>query len=874
MKLHFFISRAGEDNAWGKWISKVLEKEGHTTVIQDFDFRPGHNILHQMKLAEEKADHFIAVLSPHYLTKPFTLKELYSGLADDPVGEKRLVIPVRVADCKVPRLIQDLSYIDFVGKDKKQCRRALLEGILPKRTTQQAEFPGQTPAPIECRTSVQRLPVANPNLFGRATQLKWLEKAWADRRTNVAQIVAPGGTGKTALMTRWYRRHLENATIFGWSFYSQGTGEKTEASSYEFFTEALRWFGINAGTTDSIYFKVDQLAARLRRERILLILDGIEPLQDASGNLRDMGLKRLLQELAARNAGLVLCTTRVGLRDLQLEDPIVRSLDLENLDPSNGARYLAHLGVRADDESELRAASESYGNHALALTLLGTYLATFCGGDIRRRTDIRELQVAETAPGQHARKVMAGYERLYAGQPELEILRALGYFDRPAEPDALALVLPKMSGLAYRASLQRLLEARLILSADPARSLDCHPLIREYFAKEATHEGHGRLYEHYVKQVQERPKDDPFRFIAPEFRTIEAMAPLLHAIYHGCKADRHQDALAIYRRIKGDLAYYFGAFGIDLSLLSGFFETPWTVPLRSLSETEGPRLLHCAGFSLRASGRLAEAIEPMRRAAEGLVRAEDWDAAALVHAQLSDIQLILGNVSEAIGTGRKAVEFADRSRTVIRCVASRAFLAHALHQVGEIDSALRLFVEAERIQATHVHGEPFLFSFSGYLYDELLLDMGQVDKVLSRHNGFTGPAGRPLDAGLERLAIGRTFPPGSDDAMQFLNKAVGYLRRAGSIHVLPRALLCRGTPRDLEEAYRIAQRSGMRLYLADYHLACARLLEDKAHLDEAERLIHETGYHLRDGSLNKLKAELNLNVPARKRATSRRTSSA
>jgi len=92
--------------------------------------------------------------------------------------------------------------------------------------------------------------------------------------------------------------------------------------------------------------------------------------------------------------------------------------------------------------------------------------------------------------------------------------------------------------------------------------------------------------------------------------------------------------------------------------------------------------------------------------------------------------------------------------------------------------------------------------------------------------------------------------------------------------VLPRALLCRGTPRDLEEAYRIAQRSGMRLYLADYHLACARLLEDKAHLDEAERLIHETGYHLRDGSLNKLKAELNLNVPARKRATSRRTSSA
>lgn len=43
------------------------------------------------------------------------------------------------------------------------------------------------------------------------------------------------------------------------------------------------------------------------------------------------------------------------------------------------------------------------------------------------------------------------------------------------------------------------------------------------------------------------------------------------------------------------------------------------------------------------------------------------------------------------------------------------------------------------------------------------------------------------------------------------------------LHRLPLALLARGTSHDLEEVFRIATRSGMRLYVTDYHLASARL---------------------------------------------------
>jgi hypothetical protein len=113
--------------------------------------------------------------------------------------------------------------------------------------------------------------------------------------------------------------------------------------------------------------------------------------------------------------------------------------------------------------------------------------------------------------GVHARHVMAAYARMFEGKPELEILRALAYFDRPAEPPALKLVLPAMPDLRYKAALKRLRAARLILTKDPSAPLDCHPLIREHFAAvmqetapDAFRGGHSRLYEYYCKQAPHR----------------------------------------------------------------------------------------------------------------------------------------------------------------------------------------------------------------------------------------------------------------------------------------------------------------------------------------------------------------------------------
>jgi hypothetical protein len=129
------------------------------------------------------------------------------------------------------------------------------------------------------------------------------------------------------------------------------------------------------------------LAKLVAHRRTLLVLDGLEPLQNPPGSqegrLREPSLQALLRELAAFNKGLCVITTRLPVADLA-DHAGTSGLrrDLEQLSSDAGAKLLRALGVTGH-ESELQSASEEFGGHCLALALLGSYLTDAYNGDIR-----------------------------------------------------------------------------------------------------------------------------------------------------------------------------------------------------------------------------------------------------------------------------------------------------------------------------------------------------------------------------------------------------------------------------------------------------------------------------------------------------------
>ena len=299
------------------------------------------------------------------------------------------------------------------------------------------------------KISIARLPVTGSDVFGREEDIAFLDHAWANKDVNVVTIVAWAGVGKSTLLNHWLRRmaagqYRSAQLIFGWSFYRQGTSGGS-SSADEFLDAALRWFGDPDPRLGTAWEKGERLAKLVAQRRTLLILDGLEPLQNPpgpqEGRLREPSLQALLRELAAFNPGLCVITTRLPVADLaDHAGTSALRRDLEHLSSDSGAKLLRALGVNGD-EAELRSASDEFSGHCLALTLLGSYLTDAFSGDIRFRKEVSERLAHDVRKGVYARKVMESYQTWLGEGPELSVLRMLGLFDRPADEEAIEALL-------------------------------------------------------------------------------------------------------------------------------------------------------------------------------------------------------------------------------------------------------------------------------------------------------------------------------------------------------------------------------------------------------------------------------------------------
>jgi serine/threonine protein kinase/tetratricopeptide (TPR) repeat protein len=533
----------------------------------------------------------------------------YGSLNADPTWD-----PLRM-DSRFDKLVAQLATQGALDARLKITRQSL------QKTPSTASRVGTRKPPTKLapkKISVARLPVTGSDFFGRDEEIAYLDNAWTNQDVNVVTIVAWAGVGKSTLVNHWLRRmaadrYRSAELVFGWSFYRQGSSGET-SSADEFLDAALTWFGDSDPRLGTAWEKGERLAKLVTHRRTLLVLDGLEPLQNPpgpqEGRIREPPLQALLRELAAFNKGLCVITTRIPVADIaDHKGTSALRRDLEQLSSDAGAKLLRALGVNGH-EAELRSASDEFSGHCLALTLLGSYLSDAYNGDIRCRKEVSERLAHDVRQGAHARKVMESYQTWFGEGPDLSVLRMLGLFDRPAEEKALGVLLkqPVIIGLtesltdlsptAWRTVLARLRRARLLVGEDPHNpgQLDTHPLVRAYYGQQlrsqrtdAWKECNMRLYYYY-------------RNLAPQLpNSFREMGPLFLAVICGCNAGLFREALHevyIPRIQRGNALFagnVLGVRGALLSVLAHFFEHGrWGSPVETGVE----------GQSLTAEDRL------------------------------------------------------------------------------------------------------------------------------------------------------------------------------------------------------------------------------------------------------------------------------
>jgi tetratricopeptide (TPR) repeat protein len=718
---------------------------------------------------------------------------------------------------------------------------------------------------------------------------------------NVITLVAWGGVGKSCLVNRWLRemakKNYEGAErVFGWSFYRQGS-DGGAVSGDLFVSSALRWFGDTDPVDGGPWDRGVRLAKVVRARRTLLLLDGLELLQHPpgpqEGRLKDQSLLALVRDLAAYNPGLVVITTRFPVTDLiDFQDGAAAQHELAQLSASAGAEILRTSEILGT-QAELQEASDEFGGHALALTLLASFLRDVCGGDVNRRSEIRSLQ-DDVRYGGHARRVMASYEDWFGEGPELCVLRVVGLFDKPADSGSVSALrktavipgltdaLHSLDETRWQQVLAGLRRSRLLSPGDsPAtNSLEAHPLVREYFRKrlielwpQSWREGNDFIFRHLISCADETPT------------SLEALTPLYAAVAHGCRAGRHQLALdEVYwkRILRGEEQFSWlklGALGSDLEALSNFFTKPWDALAPGLKEKDEGFVLGQAGMLLGKQGRLEDAIRVMEVGLQRDIRCGRLSNASVTAGNVSNTFLLRGKLAMAIKFGSESAMLADRSGDPEEMRISRTVWANALHHAGLFEKAEQLFREAESMTATSA-GIPMLTGPESFEYCHLLLSLGKYAEARTRAQAILQLAARfkqpqiALRVGLI-LALALMLEADSghrvdlSPAEPHLNGEIANLRSRRELDVLPLALILRamygrltqdmeGACRDLDDAMNIATHSGMELYEMDCRLEYASLYlvqgeREKAResITIAAEMIRRNGYHRRDTDVRK-----------------------
>ena len=729
------------------------------------------------------------------------------------------------------------------------------------------------------------LPQVDAELRGRERELGILDQCWDTAQPYVIGLIGEGGQGKTILVHNWlkqFRRdQLRGATcVYVHSFYRHGTNEGGNAD--EFLEATLRFLDDRSPSEGTPADKAARLAKHLRAYRTLLILDGVEPLQGSQENaarLNDLGLKVLLQELVCGFNGLCVVTSRRPLADLTTSDE--GSYLAEAIVPvTNEAGAEIIVGAGVTPSAEVARAAQDFGVHGLSIQLLGRFIAQFLGGDASRRQEVPELATDRGT----LEEVLAAFDsRLPAEQRCM--LRLVGLFDRPAKLQVIRCFweAPPVVGVTepiegftkerwFRLA-EQLRDLGLLWPRDEAEfdAIDAHPRVRAFFGERLREENeaawrdcHRHIYQRLTATTEHQPD------------TLAGLQPLYQAVTHGCLAGLHEQACVdVYRDriLRGETSggfYSFtslGATGSDLAALSCFFVAPWHTLVPGFLPSTRAFVFGDTASHLRAMGRLTEARDAFVRSLKEYTQEASWEGAAWAANNVSESMLLLGNLVGAVCYGKKAVPLADKSGSTFQRMACRCKLAEALHQAGRNDEARLRFGDADTIEKLAKNGGPGLRSWWSFRHCDLLLSKAEraawqimlrsgsggksgalartcsdMAKRATKMLGAGRGHGIPLEIGLHHLTLARTrlyaellLGASTGGSRLFeIDSALTQLRGAAQMHWLPRGLLTRGWVRflsgdeqgcraDLNEAWEVAERGPMPLYMADILLTRARL---------------------------------------------------
>ncbi len=589
-----------------------------------------------------------------------------------------------------------------------------------------------------------------PHFRGRKQLLDELKQWWHTPVTpdRVRSLVAIGGTGKTAVVERFLesiKHEPLRGNILVWSFYD-------EPNTDAFLREACIVFtGVEPDGVGGILEKLQRALSAESRQN-LIVLDGLERVQSegnsgserAKGDLEDFRIKNLLRTIAIGLGNTrALITSRFKLTDLnQWENAGYKSHDLDFLDKDTAIEVLKAWGIKGNNET-LAKMAESVGRHALSISVLGSYLNHYCGG---APDGIKEFKLDEIADGEplaaRLGRILDGYAKSLPTR-ERDLLIRLSVFPKGVSVDILGYLIKaggEIAGTLIGANQHRLLIIAeklklqgLIYSYNRGNTImyTAHPFLRDYFRTLLgikPEDIHDVVKNNLAIGLNTKPKNKP-----TDIATLDKYEQLIE---HSILSDHYQEAYDLYENVMrgggagvNHLFFTLGDYGRIIRIISLFSEdgTPLTFT-KKLSANSTGILITLWGLVATMLGDLKTAELCFNMDIELALKTKNNGNISINLQNRAKVSLVRGlfpNAKKFLESSLSYLITEDNNEHHIKYVkkSDNAFLAYALHFIGEIAMAKLHFSKA-----TDINGEP-LYADNGCFETEHLIAIGEKEKA-------------------------------------------------------------------------------------------------------------------------------------------------
>jgi len=124
-----FLSYVSSDKASARFIADALRGSGVSTWFDEWEIHPGDSLLQRIETAAISSDYIFLLLSPAAVDSRWVQKEINFALSRELKERAIRLVPVLLADCKIPDVLRDRAWLDLRGHNRDAGIRRLVEQL-------------------------------------------------------------------------------------------------------------------------------------------------------------------------------------------------------------------------------------------------------------------------------------------------------------------------------------------------------------------------------------------------------------------------------------------------------------------------------------------------------------------------------------------------------------------------------------------------------------------------------------------------------------------------------------------------------------------------------------------------------------------------